>query len=83
VLTGCQAVSYALALLPVGLLPATVGLAGPVYFAGALLLGFVYVFEAARFWFEASDRRARRLLRASFVYLPAILILLLVSPMPY
>ncbi len=38
-MTGCQAVSYALALVPVGLLPATVGLAGPVYFAGALLAG--------------------------------------------
>jgi protoheme IX farnesyltransferase len=82
-LTGCQAVSYALALLPVGLLPATLGLAGPVYFAGALLLGLLYVLEAARFWFEASDHRARRLLRASFVYLPAVLGLLLVSPMPY
>ena len=82
-MTGCQAVSYALALVPAGLLPATVGLAGPVYFAGALFLGLLYLVEAARFWREASDRRARRLLRASFVYLPAILILLLLNPVPY
>jgi protoheme IX farnesyltransferase len=81
-LTGCRAVSYSLALLPVGLVPATIGLAGPIYFAGALLLGFFYLVEAARFWMGASDRRARRLLRASFVYLPAILVLLLVNPMP-
>jgi protoheme IX farnesyltransferase len=81
-MTGCQAVSYALVLLPAGLLPATVGLAGPVYFAGALLLGLWYLLEAARFWFAVSDRRARRLLRASFLYLPAILILLLLDPMP-
>jgi heme o synthase len=82
-MTGCQAVSYALALVPAGLLPAIVGLAGPVYFAGALLLGLWYLFAAARFWLEASDRRARRLLRTSFVYLPAILLLLLLNPVPY
>ena len=74
--------SYALVLVPVGLLPATVGLAGPVYFAGALALGLLYVGEATRFWLDVSDLRARRLLRASFLYLPAILILLLLNPMP-
>ena len=36
-MTGRQAVSYALALVPAGLLPAMVGLAGPIYFAGACL----------------------------------------------
>jgi heme o synthase len=81
-LTGCQAVSYALVLVPVGLLPATVGLAGPVYFAGALALGLLYVGAAVRFWLDVSDLRARRLLRASFLYLPAILVLLLLNPMP-
>jgi heme o synthase len=82
-MTGCQAVSYALALIPAGLLPAVVGLAGPIYFAGATLLGVLYLVAAVRFWLEASDRRARRLLRASFVYLPAILLLLLLNPVPY
>ncbi len=82
-MSGRQAVSYALALIPVGLMPAIVGLAGPVYFAGALLLGLWYLCEAGRFWLEATDRRARCLLRASFVYLPAVLILLLVNPVPY
>jgi heme o synthase len=82
-MTGRQAASYALALLPVGLLPAIIGLAGPVYFAGALVLGLLYLCEAARFWLEASDRRARRLLRTSFIYLPAILVLLLLNPVPY
>src|SRR5262249_49401008 len=48
-MTGCQAVSYALALVPAGLLPAIVGLAGPLYFAGALLLGLFYLGAAARF----------------------------------
>lgn len=80
-MTGGQAVSYALALIPAGLLPATIGLAGGrFYFAGALVLGILYVAAAARFWKDGSDSGARRLLRTSFLYLPAILLLLLLSP---
>ncbi len=80
-MTGCQAVSYALTLIPAGLLPATIGLAeGGIYFAGALALGLFYVAAAVRFWRDASDLGARRLLRTSLVYLPAILLLLLLSP---
>jgi protoheme IX farnesyltransferase len=81
--TGCHAVSYALALVPVGLLPTAVGLAGPIYFAGALMLGLLYLAAAIRFWLKVSDGSARRLLRTSFLYLPAILFLLLLNPMPY
>jgi protoheme IX farnesyltransferase len=80
-MTGCQATSYALALVPAGLLPATVGLAGATYFAGALILGLIYLGASVRFWLDASDLKARRLLRTSFVYLPAILLLLLLNPL--
>jgi heme o synthase len=82
-MTGCQAVSYALALVPAGLLPATVGLAGFTYFAGALVLSLIYLFASVRFWLDASDLRARRLLRTSFVYLPAVLLLLLLNPISH
>ena len=68
--------------MPVGLLPAAIGLAGPCYFAGALVLGLFYLASAARFWSDVSDATARRLLRASFLYLPAILWLLLLNPPP-
>jgi protoheme IX farnesyltransferase len=82
-MTGCQAVSYALVLVPAGLLPSALSLAGPVYSAGALLLGFVYLADAVRFWLDATDQRARRLLYSSFFYLPAILILMLLNPLPF
>ncbi len=82
-LTGCHAVSYALVLVPAGLLPAAVGLAGPVYFAGAFFLGLYYLGSAVCFWRDVGNARARRLLKASFMYLPAILCLLLLDPMPY
>ncbi|MEJ7639002.1 MAG: heme o synthase [Singulisphaera sp.] len=81
-MTGRQSVVYALALIPAGLLPATIGLAGPFYFVGALALGLFYLVAAVRFWSDVSEASARRLLRASFVYLPAILALLLLNPTP-
>jgi protoheme IX farnesyltransferase len=81
--TGSQSVSYALALLPAGLLPVTLLLGGAFYFAGAFLLGTYYLVEAVRFSRDVSDMRARRLLRASFVYLPVILLLLLLNPTHY
>ncbi len=81
-ITGRQAAGYALALIPVGLLPAIVGLAGGLYFAGAFGLGLAYLYYAVRFWSGVTDQSARHLLRASFVYLPAILMLLLLNPMP-
>jgi protoheme IX farnesyltransferase len=81
-LTGRQAALHALALVPAGLLPTVVGLAGAWYFAGALALGLFYLAVSVRFWGDVSDQTARRLLRASFVYLPAILALLLLNPLP-
>jgi heme o synthase len=82
-MTGRQAFSYALVLVPAGLLPGAIGLAGPIYSAGAFLLGLYYLADAARFWLDATDHRARRLLYASFLYLPSILILLLLNSTPY
>jgi heme o synthase len=81
-LTGRQATSYALALIPAGLLPATIGLAGPVYFIGALVLGLLYLVAAIQFWTGVSESTARRLLRMSFCYLPLVLLLLVLNPLP-
>jgi heme o synthase len=81
-LTGRQATIYALALIPAGLLPATIGLAGPVYFIGALVLGLLYLVVAIQFWTGVSESTARRLLRMSFFYLPLVLLLLVLNPLP-
>jgi protoheme IX farnesyltransferase len=81
-ITGRQAAFHALALVPAGLMPAAVGLAGGWYFAGALALGLFYLAASVRFWADVSESTARRLLRASFLYLPAVLALLLLNPLP-
>lgn len=79
-MTGRQATLHALVLVPVGLSPALIGLAGPWYFLGALALGLYYLAESARFWSDVSHASARRLLLASVLYLPAILLLLVLNP---
>lgn len=81
-ITARQSVIHALALLPVGLLPTLVGLAGYWYHLGALILGLVYLAAAVEFLREISDANARKLLRASFLYLPLVLLLLLVNVIP-
>lgn len=82
VMTGRQSVAHALALIPVGVLPSVIHLAGPVYFVGALLLGLFYFISALRFSLDVSDASARRLLRVSILYLPSVLLLLLLNPLP-
>ncbi len=59
------------------LLPTLIGLAGAVYFVGALVLGaaFVGVRARSRRW-RPRPSRARRVLLASLLYLPVLLALL-------
>jgi protoheme IX farnesyltransferase len=71
--TGVQVVSNCLALLPVALLPTLVGLAGPVYFLVALVLGLGFLWSAIGLARRDSAADARRLLLASLVYLPVLL----------
>ena len=76
---GRQAIVAGLALLPVSLLPAlSLEHGGGMYFAWALALGLGQLACAAAFFARRSDATARRLLRASLVYLPALWGLLVV-----
>jgi protoheme IX farnesyltransferase len=70
--TARQAVIYAVALIPVSLLPTIVGLAGGFYFAAAALAGAAQLWLAIGFARERTRERARRLFFASLVYLPVI-----------
>jgi protoheme IX farnesyltransferase len=74
--TGQQSVSHTLGLLPISLCPFLFELAGPVYLAVALLLGFGYLGCALRFARRLDMLSARRLFFASIIYLPLLLIAL-------
>jgi protoheme IX farnesyltransferase len=76
-MTGRQMITYCLALIAISLMPAVLGLAGPVYLAGAVVLGLGFLNSTIGFQRTNSVREARRVLRASLIYLPALLALLL------
>jgi protoheme IX farnesyltransferase len=72
-----QAIHYAMTLVPVSLLPAIFGMAGRIYLYGALTLGLAFLAFTARFGLARTTPRARTLMLASLLYLPALLGLLL------
>jgi protoheme IX farnesyltransferase len=74
--TARQAVLYAAVLVPLSVIPTIAGLAGAVYFAGALLLGLGFFACAVALWRKRETKQARRLFFASLVYLPALALLL-------
>jgi heme o synthase len=70
--TGQQAMVYASALLPVSLVPAVVGVSGPIYLIVAAVLGVALLAMSARFALIRDDRSARWLFFGSITYLPLI-----------
>ncbi|MEM7352274.1 MAG: heme o synthase [Acidobacteriota bacterium] len=74
--TSRQMVLYAAALIPVSLLPSAFGYLGLSYFVGALILGLAFLGYCFAFGMDQDARAARRLLLASVVYLPVVLLLM-------
>ena len=74
-----QTLLYTVALLPMSLVPAGLGLAGPIYVGAASILGLGFLWSAIQFGREASSDHARRLFRASILYLPVLLVALVLD----
>ena len=77
--TGRMAVLYALALLPVSLLPTLLGVTGALYLFGALALGLAYAAVSGTMIPAGTPARASRVFLVSIVYLPALLTLMVVD----
>src|SRR5262249_43011383 len=77
--TGRNMVVYCLALVPASLLPTLGGHVGLVYVAGAPVMGLGFFACTLGFLRAASTANARRVLRGSLIYLPAVLALLLID----
>jgi protoheme IX farnesyltransferase len=71
--TGRQIVLYGMALVPISLLPALLGLAGAVYFTAAMLLGLAFLSFGVSCAATRSRTDARKLFFASIIYLPMLL----------
>jgi len=78
--------AYSVALIPVSILPVAIGMTGRVYLAGALLMGAA-LFRASLGMAHpqlpataaASKTPARRLLRATILYLPLLFALMMAN----
>jgi len=77
--TARQIVLCSILLLPVSLAPSYLAMSGRVYLFGALALGLAFLCAGLRVAFERSSLRARQVLLASVVYLPALYGLMLLD----
>jgi len=77
---GLQAVTSSAMLLPLSVLPAVMMKAGPFYLVLAMTLSLLQLASAIDFLFRPTDRSARRMLRMSLIYLPAVFGMLWLSP---
>ena len=72
-----QMLIYTLLLIPVGMAPAVLGIAGWIYGVVALVLGLVFVAAAIAVWRDETDRSAKRMFGFSIFYLFALFALLI------
>jgi protoheme IX farnesyltransferase len=78
--TSRQIVIYSALLIPISLLPNRLGMAGAVYFVGALAMGLLFLYSGIRVTVDRTKLRARRVLLASVIYLPVLYGLMVLDP---
>jgi heme o synthase len=81
--TGRQAVSHTMGLCIASLAPFLFRVSGLVYLAGALALGGLFLWQAARFSRQLSSGQARQLFFASILYLPLLMGLMVLDKLKY
>lgn len=77
--TALQAVFYALCLLPMSFLPVYFNISGYIACVVMLIMGIFYLTYAIKLYLECNDQAARKLMFASFAYLPVVLIVLVLD----
>jgi protoheme IX farnesyltransferase len=74
-----QAVAYSLILIPISLVPTMIGMSGKIYFWGALVCGLMLLYFSRSLQTAKSTAMAYQLLRASVIYLPVLLFLIVID----
>ena len=84
--TANRIIGYSLALIPISLLPSLMGMAGRIYFVGAIILGLALLYFGIRLAFlksplssAPSKMRARHVLQATVIYLPLLFALMMTN----
>jgi len=80
--TNRQILVHCSALLAVSLLPTLIGLAGATYFIVAFVLGVAFLASGVSLIVTPTRAGARRLLFASLIYLPALLLVMALDRVP-
>ncbi|MBF0504381.1 MAG: protoheme IX farnesyltransferase [Candidatus Omnitrophica bacterium] len=75
--TFSQIIPFCFLLTAFSLLPSLMGMAGKIYFWGALVLGAMLLLTAFLFQQSRSNADARKILGASIIYLPLLLVLII------
>jgi len=75
--TFAQITAFSFLLVAFSLMPSLIGMSGKVYFWGALCLGVGVLYTAFLFQRSQSNMDARKILAASIVYLPLLLVLII------
>ncbi len=70
---------FSFALIPVSLIPTVIGMSGSIYFTGVLIAGIPLFMISQRFARSRSLEDAKKLLRATVVYLPVLLFLIIID----
>ena len=74
-----QTILFAILLVGVSVLPTMIGMTGRVYCIGALTMGLALLVVGVLFTRSESFLDARRLLKASVIYLPLLLLLIIID----
>ena len=77
--TNRQIMWHSLLLIPVSIMPFHMGLLGPIYLWGAIIIGILYLFSGIPLIKNYSLKNATLLLRASVIYLPALFIIIILD----
>ncbi|GBL35934.1 protoheme IX farnesyltransferase [Filimonas sp.] len=77
--TAFQCVLYSAMLIPLSALPMVVGLGGWISVTGLGLSALWFLYNSLNFLKDNSDAKARKVMFASFVYLPSVLITLVLD----
>lgn len=78
-ITAQQIVIFTVMLLPISLAPFFLGVSGPIYLIGAIILGLWFLVTSIQTARAKSVEKARRLLLVSVLYLPVIFALMVLN----
>lgn len=72
--TALQNIPYLICVIGVGTLPYVFGLTGKISFAVALIAGLFFLLKGIQLATDLSDKSAKKLMFASFIYIPVVFI---------